>query len=552
MRVAIAGALLIFLLPVILYAQGQTNSTTYDYLLKQIDLHQGTPKVWPYLNKYLQTAKAEGNKPEIVSAYKEMLHECAEDQRLAYADSMVIAARSSEIDDLIGASYLTKGILHYQRNEHQLALDHYVSANKYLVKSDDKYLRHKVKYSIAQIKFYLGYYQEAIALFTDCIMFFKEEDHLPYLKSLHGITVCYLLTDDLKRASKVNELALNESARLGVKNMLPYIESASGIVSYKSGNYQKAISSLCYALPLIQKDGDYPNEAITHFFLGKAYWESGQQAKAVESFKAVDKIYMEKNYLRPDLRQSYEYLIKYYHHQEMRDEELSYVNQLLRADSLLGKEFRYLVKKIHKEYDTAELLAEKEKLQSELTSSQYTGILSKGTIAVLIATVGYLVFRQYRLKKIHRQRFEELLEKKPEAESKANNHTAKAININPLIVAHINVRIEEFERKRAYLKKDLTATKLAESFETNEKYLREVIKANREKGFTNYINDLRIDYIVERLKAEPVLRRYTNSTLASEAGFSTTQHFTTAFKKRAKISPGYFVKEFEKITGQET
>lgn len=534
-----------------MHSQDKRDNSIYDQLHKQIELHQGTPKVWSYLNKYLQTARAEGNKVEIVAAYKEMLHECEEEQRLAYADSLVTAAKESAIDDLIGASYLTKGILHYQRNEHQLALDQYITANRYLVKSDDLYLRHKVKYSIAQIKFYLGYYQEAIALFTECIKFFREEDSLPYIKSLHGIIVCYVLTDDLQNASETNRLALNESARLGIKDMLPYLESATGMVLYKAGNNEKAISSLEYALPLIQEDGDYPNEAITHFFLGKAYWDSGQQEKAVASFRRVDDIFTEKNYLRPDLRQSYEFLIKYYHHKEMPDEELVYVNQLLKADSILGKEFRYLVNKVHKEYDTAELLSEKDKLQSELAHSRYTGLLSKGAIGVLIATIGYMIYRHRRLKRLHRQRFEELINNNPGPEPLSKKKASKPLTINPVIAAQITSKIEEFEKKRGYLKKDLNATKLAQSFDTNYKYLCEVIKAERQKGFTNYINDLRIDYIVQRLKTEPVLRRYTNGTLASEAGFSTTQHFTSAFKKRTKISPGYFVKEFDKLQDAE-
>jgi len=547
MKLSFLGALLIVLTPAWLRAQGMKCDSPYEKLHRQIELYQGTPKVWPFLKRYMDLARAEGNKAEIVAAYKEMLHECPAKHRLAYADSMLVAAKTAKDDDLIGASYLTKGILYYKDNEHQMALDNYVEANRYLVRSRDQYLRHKVKYSIAQIKFYLGYYQEAIALFRECITYYKHEDILPYLKSLHGITVCYILTDDLQQASHMNAIALEESARLGSKDMLPYIESASGIISYKSGDFESAVNNLSYALPLIRKDGDYPNEAITQFFLGKSYWDTGRREKAVTAFKAVDEIFLAKKYLRPDLRQSYEYLIKYYYNKQMRDQELVYVERLLKADSVLGREFRYLVSKIHKEYDTAELIAEKEEIQSQLARSHYSGLLLKGAVGFLVAAIAYLAYRQRRLKRLHRQRFEELLAGRPERLPAEQGKNPKALTINPVIVIHIRNKIAEFEHKRGYLKKDITATKLAESFNTNEKYLREVVKAERSKGFTNYINDLRIDYIVERLKAEPVLRRYSNGTLADEAGFSTTQHFITAFKKRAKITPGYFVKEFDKL-----
>lgn len=547
MNLKFAGAAFCLFLSFVTRAQGVGPDLSYDQLLKQIELHQGTSKVWTYLNTYLKKAKKEGNKPEIVHAYKEMMHECDEKYRLHYADSMIMAARESKNKDLIGASYLSKGVVYYQRNMHQQALDNYVSANKYLVASTDNYLRYKVKYSIAQIKYYLGYYHEAISLFRECIAYFKDEEPLPYLKSLHCLTICYTLTGDFDNAKATNKLTLEESARLGVRDLLPYIESAAGVIYYKTSDYHRAIKSLAYALPQIDEEGDYANKAIVHFYLGSSYWEVGKQDTAVVHFKAVDKIFTEKNYLRPDLRHGYEYLIKYYHNKKMPDEELKYINQLLKADTVLGKEFRYLIKKVYKEHDTAGLLAEKEKIKAALNKSQWSGYIFKGAIAILAVTLLYLLYRHRKLQKIYRQRFEALLKNDaPIPEDKVSSPKDMP-DINPVIVNHILSKLEDFEKKKGYLKKDIKATKLAETFNTNYKYLAKVISVHRRKSFVNYINDLRIDYLVARLKEEPLLRKYTNGALASEAGFSTAQHFVTAFKKRAGMPPGYFVEELEKL-----
>ncbi|GGB64559.1 hypothetical protein GCM10007424_00570 [Flavobacterium suaedae] len=551
MKMKITGFVISLFFTVLALAQQPSETLSYDALLQQIDLYQGTQKAWPYLEAYLRKAKQENNAPEIVFAYREMLHECPEKLRLVYADSLIAAARQSGDNDLIGDAYLTRGIVYYQRNSHQRALDNYIRANSYLVATKDDYLKNKVKYSIAQIKYYLGYYHEAISLFNECIAYFSKEEPLPYLKSLHCLTVCYTFVGNLEKAEVTCHLALAESARLRIKDLLPYLESAQGVIELEKSNYSAAVKQLTYALPQIQKDGDYANESIAHFNLGKAYWELGSLDSAALHFKNVDTIFLTKNFLRPDLRRSYEYLIKYYNHKEMPTQELVYVDRLLQADSVLGKEFRYLIKKVYKEYDTTELLSEKQQIQSQLNHTQGLSMTLKATIIVLVLGFGLLFYRHKTLRKQYRRRFEELLKNESPAPTDTQSPTNDTLDINPVIVNHIVRQLESFEQKHGFLKKEITSTKLAEAFDTNSKYLAKVISVRRGKSFINYINDLRIDYLVGRLKAEPQIRKYTNGALADEAGFSTAQHFVTAFKKKTGMPPGYFVEEYEKKEGKK-
>lgn len=90
--------------------------------------------------------------------------------------------------------------------------------------------------------------------------------------------------------------------------------------------------------------------------------------------------------------------------------------------------------------------------------------------------------------------------------------------------------------------------KLSAAFNSNTKYLSKIIFHYRGKGFVDYINDLRVDYIVELLKNDKRIRNYTNKGLAEEAGFSSTQRFTNAFISRTGISPSYFIEELRKQT----
>lgn len=548
MRVNFAGAILFLLLPYCLWGQKpREQKISYDSLVEHIEMYEGTPKVWVYLNQYLAKAKTEKDWPRVVSAYQEIMHECDESQRLLYADSMIMAAKKSMDNDLIGSAYLSKGVVYYQHKQHRPALDNYLVANRYLIKTKDQYLVHKVKYSIAQIKYYLGYYHEAISLFRQCVDYYRDNDPVPYLISLHSLSLCYTYIGELDRAETTSAAALAESRRLGIKLLLPYIEMADGLNLYKRGNFDDAITHLGYSLPELRKADDFANEAVANFYLGKSYHAKGNTAKAIGYFLKVDSAFVARKYIRPDLRESYEFLIRHYNAKKDPASELKYIDRLLKADSLLNLRFRYLVSKVHKEYDTAHLLAEKERLQASLSRSCFYGWIIKILLMVVLIAAIIIVRRYLRLRKLYKQRFEVLLKKDLLQEPEPIISDNAELDINPAIVQNIITKLQDFERKKGFLKKDLTATKLAESFDTNYKYLSKVIRHQKQKSFVNYINDLRIDYLVDRLKAEPLLRRYTNGALAEESGFSTAQHFVTAFKKRTGISPGYFNDEYNKI-----
>ncbi|MGB6084054.1 helix-turn-helix domain-containing protein [Moheibacter sp.] len=115
-------------------------------------------------------------------------------------------------------------------------------------------------------------------------------------------------------------------------------------------------------------------------------------------------------------------------------------------------------------------------------------------------------------------------------------------------IESIRAQLEKFEKSKRFLEKDWTLFKLAAAFNSNTKYLSMIIHRYRQKKFSDYINDLKIDYIVVLLKENKMHRNYTNYALSEEAGFSSTQRFTNAFKSRTGISPTYFIAELKKET----
>lgn len=509
-----------------------------------------------YVSAWLQKAKAEKNNyVQLALAYRASAFFVKRTLQLRYADSMISNAKKAANDELISASFMAKGILHYNRNEHSKALDSYLIADRYIAKSDIPSLNFQIKYGIAQIKYYLGFYDEAISLYRECSSYFEDENDRMYLNTLHGLALCYTRTGKYELAAETNRLGIENGRLFDDTNMESYFNHSEGINKYYGGNHTGCIKLLTASLPDIIKSKDYANEAVTYFYIGKANWSLKRYDTAIGYFKKVDQIFQKEKYILPDLRKGYEYLIDYYKEKDDTQSQLFYINQLLKVDKVLAQDYKYLLKKIVKEYDTKELLNAKNAIENKMVIVQ----LAAGIMVLLMAMVIlYLVRKNKRNQKL----FEELMNRnttlpleavfdEPEIElsetlESDRNTKLPTPDISREIEEAIVKKLEKFELTKKYLEKDMTLSKMATILHTNSKYVTKVIAKHRGKGTIEYITELKLDYIIEMLKTDSRYRNYTNKALGDEAGFRTTQNFTRAFKSHTGITPTYFSYKLKK------
>lgn len=544
--------------------QDSLGNKNYEYLSKAVLVNEkDSSKSKIYIQAWLSKAKSNNDFRQLIDVYKTLLYKADKKFWVQYADSMLIAAKKTSNNALIGSSYLTKATVYYGRNEQIKALDNFLYADKYISKTDDQYLIFKVKYGIAQTKYYLGFYDEAISLFRECIDYFKEENDRAYLNSLHSLGLCYNHIGNYEWCTITNQMGIDEGRRLDNLEMEPYFIHSEGVNLYGKHRYNESIKGLNKALPDIIKCKDFANKSVAYFYIGKSYWSLKQQEKAITYFKKVDETFQREGYIRPDLREGYELLIDYYKNQNDTKSQLYYINQLLKVDKVLGQNYKYLLQKIVKEYDTKELLKSKQDIEKAM--SFRTGI-GFSIIMVLIAIIILLINRHFKNKRL----FEEIMKRdtsKPtnnensnsqriigetiesnndnlgSAENSGKQHTQEiSLDIEMGIVK----KLEKFEQTKKYLEKDMTLSKMASLLNTNTKYVTKIIAKHRGKGTIDYITDLKIDYIIEILKTENKYRNYTNKALGEEAGFGSTQNFTKSFKERNGISPTYFIYKLKK------
>lgn len=521
---------------------------TYDYLLERAEaLAEDRPKQSLYLKSFLSKAISKKNAEEIVNGYKNYIHCSPNPLKLVYADSMIYTAKKSRDNALIGSAYLSKGIVYYAQKKHNYALDNYLLANAFISKTNDSYLLYKVKYNIANIKYYLRFYDEAISLFRECIVYFKDENSRAYLNSIHLLGLCYNKSGNYGMCSEANEKGLAEGKRLGNLEMESYFIHSEGVNQYFKNNYEAAIKKITYSLPVLKENEDFANESVGYFYIGKSYWALKKRTMALPYFRKVDAIFDAKGYIRHDLLENYELLKNYYKSQNNLKAQLHYIEKSLKADSILDDKYEYLANRIHKEYDTKEIISEKKFITNQLDRRKYNDFIFITVIVLLFFSLLLLAYRHIRNKGIFKQKFEAHM-KKSQVPTVAIKTIKKGLpDINEDTVALLLKQLEKFERDKKFLKKDVTLGTLSTAFGCNSKYLSQIIYHYREKNFTKYINDLKVDYIVSLLKTDKMLRNYTNTALAEEAGFSSTQRFTNAFRSNTEMPPTYFIEELKKV-----
>lgn len=517
----------------------------YDYLFERIEATgKKVIQQRQYLKYFLKKAKAEKNFEEIVNGYKNYVHHSPENLKLIYADSMIYSAKISGSNELIGSAYISKGIVYYAQKKLKYALDNYLIADSYIARTHDKYLIHKVKYNIANMKYYMGFYNEAISLFMECIDYFKDGDARAYLNSLHLLGLCYNKIGNYGLCTDINEKGVQEGIRLGNNEMNAYFMHSEGVNQYFKNNFSSAIHKISHAIPAISENRDFANESVGYFYIGKSYWDLKKPDQALPYFLKVDKIFDDRQYIRPDLRENYELIIKFYKSRNDLQKQLYYIDKLISVDSILDNEFRYPSAKVRKYYNTNMLLKDKQDIEGSYNIKKYNYIIFIGTLLLFLLLI--VAYQFYKFKIAHRPEQGELVNKSDNhIEDEIKNSSRGIEDISKDTISYILKQLEKFERDRKFLEKDLTSIKLASLFNSNPKYLSKVIYHYRGKTFPRYIADLKIDYIIELLKHDRKIRKYSNDALAEEAGFSSTQRFVMAFYANSGIHPSNFIKEID-------
>lgn len=124
--------------------------------------------------------------------------------------------------------------------------------------------------------------------------------------------------------------------------------------------------------------------------------------------------------------------------------------------------------------------------------------------------------------------------------------SSKTITISDKTEDEILEKLRKFEESELFLDQQMRVATLAKHLDTNTRYLSSIINSAKDKSFNNYINSLRIHYILGKLDTDAQYLNYKVSYLAKESGFASQSSFTTAFKEVTGLTPSAYIKKSTK------
>lgn len=553
----------LLLLPVFLVAQStKKDLTKMSYKeLKELfkNEEKDEDKQLIYARTYLNKANKENISIEKARGWYLLSLLCNGDKAIRYLDSTIHYSKNLNHAKFPAYAYSRKAYQLKYQSKYKEAIDNFLIAES-IAKKNNTDFYYDVKYSIAVLRSEeLGEVNEALKLYKECFNYYRGKDvkDLKYSDAyqdvLFGLADAYKSLNQSDSATYYNRLGYRESKLIkdDEYNALFVLNEGANLVEKKM--YNKAIDSIDKALPKMIFYKNSENTLASYYYLGKAYDGLRNPKKAVKNFIKVDSIYNKTKRITPEFTSGYLYLISYYKNIKDKENQLKYLTQYMYIDSVLQNNYKELTKKLQDEYDTPNLILEKENLIRSLTNDKTKSYWGIGALFLLAISTTSFGFYQYQIKKMQYSQFEKIIH-----ESKNNNDsntqeikTIKSgienIGINEVLVEQILEKLNHFETTKGYLSSNITIQSLSENFETNNKYVSKVVNTYKEKTFIQYVNDLRIEYALHSLKEDYKLQKFTIQALAIEFGFNNAESFSTAFYKKTGIKPAYYIKQLEKI-----
>ncbi len=535
----------------------------YAELLEKFnEVASDTIKSKVYAQAFLLKAKQENDTSRLSDGYYMMATISQQEEALSYADSIINITKTQDNYTYPAEAYLLKAQIYGSKGEYQKSKDELIQANIYANKNENIDQKFKTKYFIAVLKSNLEEFEESSDILKSTVAYYKskfekdKEYEYDYIKSLYALGDAYNGSKKYDSAYTINKKAIQSSLRTKDSALYGRLLLSSARTHYHKKQYQSGIDSI----NKLKSIGHYKTESDgtlirSDFFLGKIYYEKKDFDKSINHLKKVDSFAFSKKYFFPTIRDTYELLIKYYKEKEDTEKQLFYINKLLSVDSILDNDFKYLSRQINEEYSTSNLISEKQEIINSLEKNNKTKIIVVLVLSILSVLLIIILIRNDQKKKTYKKRFLELLnDQKPittntiisDPPKKTEKNETEGIGISEIIVNDILKNLSSFENNKDFLTPNLTVSGLSKQFKTNSKYLSKVINMYKNKSFSNYVNELRINYVVEELKVNPRFRKYTIKAIANEIGFNTTEAFSKSFYKTTGIYPSFFLKQLEK------
>ncbi|MEM6687518.1 MAG: helix-turn-helix domain-containing protein [Bacteroidota bacterium] len=426
----------------------------------------------------------------------------------------------------------------------------------YLIAKDLAFETHNVSdeilcmTNIANIRAKLNRYGNALDSFDYNLTLLntKEEslstqDSLALLSSLLGKVLCLA---ELKRFDEA-EATYAKGIAIAEKNGYQIFEGRFkinlGKVYYEQGKYFQSLGFLQEGREMLKEAGLQNNLYITDFYIAKNLVKQGKLDEALALLDRVFERAGEDTYT-DRIEEMYDLAGDISKMQKNTKKEAFYVRKS-RNIIKVKKEQQSAAKDVLHEADMNEFRLKNKKLANEKIQT----LLDKKVITIvsiiLVALLLLAFFAYYRKAKMNEKKFLTLIEnisQKPVPEKTAVQNSSIKDEKAKAILAEL----ARLESTNFYLSEEATLHSTAKLLNTNTTYLSKALNAVQKQTFSQYLNKLRIEYVLIKLKEDAVFRSYTIHAISKEIGYKSATTFIKEFKNKTGLTPSYYIRKIER------
>ncbi len=325
-----------------------------------------------------------------------------------------------------------------------------------------------------------------------------------------------------------------------------------GMTFYYKENYEQSFDYLFKAQEILQEH-DINNEFYptvnSNYFLARCYYKLKSYDKAINKLLNTVEFVKEADLSKPPVIQSYLLLASCYGEKKDFEKALYWHNEYQRLNKNYQKNKDKTVSTIYEK--------EAQKLEIEIATLRDAQVTSKRNkrytyigFVLLLMILLFFVFRHFRIQKANKVLFEGLMQQinqleTQEPKSPGRKETGKDIVIDGDKVEEILRSLNKLEAQEYFLKPDCNLTTMSKKVKTNVTYLSRVINIHKHKNFNDYLNDLRIEYVLKRLKDDKKFRLFSVKSIANEIGYKSDYSFAKHFKAKTGLNPSYYIKKIK-------
>ncbi len=468
---------------------------------------------------------------------------------------------ASEFKDykLLCAIYGIKGHTYLREGKNQKALDSYYEALR--IAEEKEYIDRQlvVNSGIIIVLKRMNQLEKAREISEKMLKSIKEttfEKKKNHVMMLTTISDVYLDLEQYDSVLSFAKTGIKISEKLDYKEGLVDLNIKKGIVFCRTNRINQAFECLLKAKDMMQnydiKNQFFPKTNI-NYFLASCFYKQKKYKKAIIHLHEILDTLEKKNLNITPVIQSHLLLANCYSKINELEKAWFWHDKYVKLNLDYQKNKDKTVSKIYG-MENQKFISEINELKKKQVANekQKTKILIFA-LFISVVILGFGIW-YYNKQKRNRIVFSELMDQidqlKVSEQKNDQSEDVKEVVIDDVKVNQILKNLEKMEESEYFLRSDCNLRSIATKIKTNTTYLSLVIKEHKGKKFNSYINDLRIDYALKRLKSDKKFRSFSIGSIAKEIGYKSDNSFTKHFKAKTGLNPSYYIKKIQDLEKQ--